>query len=94
MLCVFANASKIPAFDTLTVESGMCLVLEDLNRAGCGGGLPRIAYSRNWALESVISPPRTYKTREVDIFTMAADAHRVLETWVGREGRLYMRWRN
>ena len=74
-----AGASNIPAFDTLIVDCGMYLMLEDVSRVGCGGGLPRIAYSRNWALESVISPPRTYKTREIDVLTMAADAYLVPE---------------
>ena len=40
-----AGASKIPAFDTLNVESGMYLVLGDVSRVGCGGGLPCIAHS-------------------------------------------------
>ena len=39
-----AGASKIPARDTLIVESGMFLVIGNLSRAGCGGGLPRIAH--------------------------------------------------
>ena len=42
-----AGASKIPAFDTLTVENDMRLMLEDVSRAGCDGGLPRTAHSQN-----------------------------------------------
>ena len=38
------DASKIPCFDTLTVEIGMCLARGDPSQAGCGGGLSRIAY--------------------------------------------------
>ena len=34
------------------------LVCGNRSRAGCGVGLPRIAYSRNWALDSAISRRR------------------------------------
>ena len=47
-----ADASKFPAFDSLTVESDMCFLLGDVSRAECGGGLPLIAFSRKCALES------------------------------------------
>ena len=57
-----------------------CLMLVNTSGVGCGGRAPYIAYSRNWALESVVSPPKTYKIREVDIFTVAADAYLVPET--------------
>ena len=40
------EAEKTPGFDTLTVGSGICLVLGDLSRVGCGGGQPRIAHSQ------------------------------------------------
>ena len=46
-----AGASKIPAFDMLAVEGCVYLVLGDPSRAGCGGEFPRIAHSRNGALE-------------------------------------------
>ena len=52
------DASKIPCLDTLIVESDMCLVLGDRSRVGCGVGLPRIAHSRSWALDSAISRRR------------------------------------
>jgi len=42
-------------FDTFAVESDVCLARENPSRAGSGVGLPRIAYSRNWALDSAIS---------------------------------------
>jgi len=48
-------APKIPCFDTFTVESDVCLVRENPGGAGCDVGLPRIAYSRNWSLDSPIS---------------------------------------
>ena len=41
-----------PCFDTRAVESGMCLVLGQPSRTGCGGGRPRIAHSQKLALES------------------------------------------
>jgi len=53
------DASKIPCFDTLTVEIGMCLARGDPIRAGYGGRLSRIAYLRNWALDSAISRRHT-----------------------------------
>ena len=58
-----AGASKIPAFDTLTVESNTYLVLEDANLAGCGGGLPRIAYSRNGTSNRWFHPQDLQHTR-------------------------------
>ena len=45
------DASKIPSFGVLAVESGAYLAREDLSLEGCGVGLPRIAYLRSWALE-------------------------------------------
>jgi len=39
------DASKIPPFDTLAMESDVRLVRVDRSRVGCGDGLPRIAYS-------------------------------------------------
>ena len=39
-----AGASKISAFDMLTVESVIYLVRDDVSRSGCGGEVPRIAH--------------------------------------------------
>jgi len=52
-----ASASNILWFGALTVHSGAYLARGDPSRAGCGGGLPRIAYSRNWALDAAIFVP-------------------------------------
>ena len=48
---VHAGASKILAFDTLIVDSGMYLVLGDVSRVGCGGGLTLIVHSQKLALQ-------------------------------------------
>ena len=40
-----AGASKIPAFDTLTVESGMYLVLVDRREPGSMGGSVEVCYA-------------------------------------------------
>ena len=58
-----AGASKIPARKTLAVESGVCLVLGDLSPVGCGGGLPRIAHSQKWDLESANTQCRAHDSR-------------------------------
>jgi len=47
-----------PYFGALTVDNHACFVLRDVIRAGCSAGLPRIAYYRNWALDSAISRRR------------------------------------
>ena len=52
-----ADASYIPWFGALTVHSGAYLARGDPSRAGCGGGLPCIAHSRNWALSAAIFVP-------------------------------------
>jgi hypothetical protein len=68
-LCVFAklgprrgdfrtSTSGTPWFGALTVHSGAYLARGDPSRAGRGGGLPRIAHSRNWALDSAIAQRR------------------------------------
>ena len=49
------GASKIPNFDTLTVEINACLMRDDVSRKSCGGGMPRMAYFPEWALEKAIS---------------------------------------
>ena len=58
-----AGALKIPAFDTLTVESGMCLVLGVVSRAGWGARLTRIAYSQKWDPESTAARRRAQGSR-------------------------------
>jgi hypothetical protein len=60
------DASKIPPFYTLAMKSYVRLARGDPSRVGCGGGLPRIAYSRNWALDTAISVPtrRTFPVLE------------------------------
>jgi hypothetical protein len=51
------DASKLPYFDTLALESDVRLVRGDPSRAGCGGGLPRVVYSRKCALDAAIFAP-------------------------------------
>ena len=58
-----ADAPKIPAFDTITVESGVRLVLGDAIRVGCGARLPRIAYSKSWARETANASRRAQDSR-------------------------------
>ena len=53
----------IPSFDTLVVEAGVILVCGVVNGAGCGGGLPRIAYSQKLALESANASRRNQNAR-------------------------------
>jgi hypothetical protein len=48
---------EIPCFGALAVQSGAYLARGDPSRAGCGGGLPHSAYSRNWALGAAIFVP-------------------------------------
>jgi hypothetical protein len=52
-----ANTSNTPWFGALTVHSGEYLARGDPSRAGRGGGLPRIAYSRNWAVDAAFFVP-------------------------------------
>ena len=53
----------------LDVESGVYLVLGDPSRAGRGGGLPRIAHSRNWALEGTsFQQPPGLRLRSLVVF--------------------------
>jgi hypothetical protein len=47
-----------PCFGALTVESGAYWRVETQARAGCGSGLPRIAYSRKCALDATILVPK------------------------------------
>ena len=66
-------------FDTLTVESGMCVVLGDESRAGCGDGLPRIACSQKWDLKTAMFTPRASYIRKVHMVTVTAKVHFVFE---------------
>jgi hypothetical protein len=59
------GASKVPCIDTIIVESDVSTVLGDISRAGFGGGLPRIAYSRECALESAIWTPPFLATEDL-----------------------------
>jgi hypothetical protein len=54
---LYHGDSKIPSFGALALESGVRLVRGDPSRAGCGDGLPRIAHSRNFPLDSAIFVP-------------------------------------
>jgi hypothetical protein len=55
--CFRANTSSTPWLGALTVHSGEYLARGDPSRAGRGGGLPRIAYSRSWAVDAAIFVP-------------------------------------
>ena len=57
-----ASPWKIPYFGTLAVETGAYLVLRDVSRAGRGGGVPRIAHSRECPLDAAISRRRLKKS--------------------------------
>jgi hypothetical protein len=52
-----ASASTIACFGALAVESGACFARGGPSRAGFGSGLPRIAYSRKYALDVAIFAP-------------------------------------
>ena len=92
-----SSRRRFEDFNPLIVESGMCLMPEDVNRAGCGGGLPRIAHSRNWALESVISP-----TEHPIYARWICSPRQQVRTWCRRRewarewarGSLQFQWRN
>ena len=51
-------APKITTLGTFTGHAYTCSMVDDLSGAGCGGGLPRIVYSRKGALDSAISRRR------------------------------------
>jgi len=76
-----ANAPNIPCFGALIVESGAYLAGRDPSRVGCGVGLLRIAYSRNWALDSAIS-----RRRHEDSPLLTCSPWRVMCHWCVETG--------
>ena len=71
-----AGASKIPAFHMLADESCVFLVFGDPSRAGCGGGLPRIAHSGNWTLEGAsFQRPPALRLPSLAVFDRPSHPH-------------------
>ena len=59
------DTSKIPCFDTFTVESAARLVRSDIIRVGYGARLPRIAHSQNIGPQTGEYAPRPSNIGEV-----------------------------
>jgi hypothetical protein len=73
----------------------MCLARGNPSRAGCGGGLSRIAYLRNWALDSAISRRHT-EDSSFDTLALESDVCLVRGpklSWMRRWGALHCAFR-
>jgi hypothetical protein len=55
--------SDIPTMGMSTMTAYVLFMFEDTSRVGCGPGLPRIAHSQKWDLESANTQCRVHGPR-------------------------------